>query len=206
MPAQASLALSEAQDDVQLLHSLAPSATRAAWAAALLATGGLRGLVQAADATLVEHLPLAAISTLRAAFELGGRFRRHVDERRRLQTPHAIAEYLQPQLAHLAHERFLVLAFDARNTLLRCVTVAEGSVDQCHVDPRAVFVPALMLQATGIVIAHNHPSGDAEPSAHDVALTQQLQAAGRTLCVRLLDHLVIGHDSHVSFLARGLLR
>lgn len=202
---QASLALVESEDDVQLLQSLAPGTSRRDWAAALLSNGGLRGLVQASDARLSEHLSSTAIATLRASFEVTKRFRIGVDERPRLETPHAIAEHLMPQLAHLAHERFVVLCMNSRNVLLKQVTVADGSVDQCHVDPRMVFAAALQVEATGIVLAHNHPSGSAEPSSQDVALTRQLREAGRTLCIRLLDHVVIGASTHVSMLARGLL-
>lgn len=202
---QTSLALVESEDDVQLLQSLAPGTSRRDWAAALLANGGLRGLVQGSDARLSEHLSPAAIATLRASFEVTKRFRLGADERPRLQTPHAIAEYLMPQLAHLAHERFIVLCLNSRNVLLKQATVADGSVDQCHVDPRAVFSVALQAEATGIVLAHNHPSGSPEPSQQDVALTRQLREGGRTLCIRLLDHIVIGANSHVSLLTRGLL-
>ncbi len=202
---QASLALVESEDDVQLLQSLSPGTSRRDWAAALLANGGLRGLVQASDARLAEHLSAGAIATLRASFEVTKRFRVGVDERPRLETPHAIAEFLMPQLSHLSHERFIVLCLNSRNVLLKQVTVADGSVDQCHVDPRAVFSSALQVDATGIVLAHNHPSGSPEPSTQDVALTRQLREAGRTLCIRLLDHIVIGASSHVSLLALGLV-
>ncbi len=202
---QASLALVEAEDDVQLLQSLSPGTHRRDWAAALLANGGLRGLVQATDSRLSEHLTSAAIASLRASFEVAKRFRLCTDERPRLETPHALAEYLMPQLSHLAHERFVVLCLNSRNVLLKQVTVADGSVDQCHVDPRAVFSAALKADATGIVVAHNHPSGSPEPSSQDVALTRQLREAGRTLCIRVLDHIVIGANSHVSLLARGLM-
>jgi DNA repair protein RadC len=203
---QASLALVESEDDVQLLQSLSPGTSRRVWAAALLANGGLRGLIQASDARLAEHLGNAAIATLRASFEVAKRFRVGADERPRLETPHAIAEFLMPELSHLSHERFVVLALNSRNVLLKQVTVADGSVDQCHVDPRAVFAAALQAGATGIVLAHNHPSGSAEPSQQDVALTRQLREAVRTLCIRLLDHIIIGAGSHVSLLARELLR
>jgi DNA repair protein RadC len=99
-----------------------------------------------------------------------------------------------------------VLCLNSRNVLLRQVRVAEGSVDQCHVDPREALAPAIACRATGIVLVHNHPSGDPEPSVNDVALTRQLREAGRLLCIRLLDHLVIGDRGYVSMLSRGLLR
>ena len=202
---QASLALVESEDDVQLLQSLSPGTTRRDWAAALLANGGLRGLVLASDARLAAHLSSSAIATLRASFEVGRRFHVAREERPCLQTPQALAAFLQPQMEHLSHERFVVLCLNSRNVLLRQATVADGSVDQCHVDPRGVFSVALEAECTGIVVAHCHPTGSAEPSTQDVALTRQLREAGRVLCIRLLDHLVIGANSWVSLLARGLL-
>ena len=202
---QASLALVESEDDVQLLQSLSPGTTRRDWAAALLANGGLRGLVLASDARLAAHLSSSAISTLRASFEVGRRFHVAREERPRVETPQALAAYLQPQMEHLSHERFVVLCLNSRNVLLRQATVAEGSVDQCHADPRAVFSVALEAGATGVVVAHCHPSGDPEPSAQDVALTRQLREGGRLLCIRLLDHIVIGANAYVSLLARALL-
>ena len=99
-----------------------------------------------------------------------------------------------------------MLCLSSRNVLLRHVRVAEGSVDQCHVDPREALAPAIACRATGIVLVHNHPSGDPEPSVQDVALTRQLREGARLLCLRLLDHLVVGESGYVSMLARGLLK
>lgn len=203
---QGSLWRVEAEDDVQLLQSLVPGTSRRDWAAALLATGGLRGLVQSSDARLREHLSAAAIASLRASFEVAKRFASAADERPRLDTPHAIAEFLKPQVAHLAHERFVVLCMNSRNVLLHQATVGEGSVDQCHVDPRAAFAAAINSGATGIVLAHNHPSGCPEPSTQDVAMTRQFREGGRMLCIRVLDHVIISGDAHVSLMARGLMR
>lgn len=130
----------------------------------------------------------------------------------RLQTPEQIAKHMQPLYLGLEREEFHVLCLDSRHYLLRQARVSIGSVDQCYVDPREVFRPALTCRATGIVLLHNHPSGDPEPSAQDVALTRQLRDAGKTLCLRVLDHIVVGSQlrgastelPHVSLLARGL--
>jgi DNA repair protein RadC len=192
----------EAQDDVEVLQALT-RAPRKQLAAAMLANSGLRGLVQASDAKLQEHLSLEVIKTLRAAFELPKRFETARDTRPRLSTPMDCNTLFRPHLAHLPHERFMVASLNARNTLVLLETVADGSVDQCHVDPRRVFAGALQAGASAIVLAHNHPGGSAEPSSQDIALTNQLRQAGRTLCIRLVDHLVIAADGFVSLLARG---
>lgn len=130
----------------------------------------------------------------------------------RLQTPREIATHMQPLYLGLEREEFHVLCLDSRNHLLRQTRVSIGSVDQCHVDPREVFLPAVACRATGIVLLHNHPSGDPEPSVQDLALTRQLREAGKTLCLRVLDHIVVGSQlrgsstelPYVSLLDRGL--
>lgn len=176
------------------------------WLRALTEAGGLRALVLLPDSQLLELLPRSAVTSLRAAFLVNERFRSARDERPVLATPQSIYEYVRPHLDHHPMERFIVLALNARNRLLASQVVAEGSVDQCHVDPRKVFALALQVGATGIVLAHSHPSGDPEPSQQDVALTRQLRDSGRMLCIRVLDHLVLGEGRYVSMLARGHFR
>lgn len=117
-----------------------------------------------------------------------------------------IDAYLRPQLAVLRREVFHVLCFNSRNVLLRDARVAEGTMNLCPVDPREVFAAALAARATAIVIAHNHPSGDPQPSTQDIALTRQLADGARILGLRLLDHLVVGETGFVSMLEQGLLQ
>ncbi len=162
---------------------------------------------QTADRLLeLEGLGTTGAARLLAALELGRRVSTApVDARPHLSTPSAIHEWARTRLLGSRREEFHVLCLNARNALVRTVRVAEGSVDQCHVDPREVFGPAISSRATSIVLVHNHPSGDPEPSAQDVALTRQLREGARLLCVRLLDHLVITERGYVSMLGRGLL-
>ena len=140
-----------------------------------------------------------------AALELGRRVQRAVETRPKLRTPLEIYRYLTPSLAALRREVFHVLAFNTRNVLLHDARVAEGTANSCPVDPRDVFRTAMTAKATGIVLAHNHPSGDPEPSAADVALTRQLVNGGRLLGIRVMDHLVVGDGAFVSMMARGQL-
>jgi DNA repair protein RadC len=109
-------------------------------------------------------------------------------------------------LALLGREVFHVLYFNARNALVQEARVAEGSVDCCTVDPREVFGPAVAVRATAIILAHNHPSGDAEPSAQDLSLTEQLCAGGRILGIQVLDHLIIGDSNYLSMRERSWIR
>jgi DNA repair protein RadC len=98
-----------------------------------------------------------------------------------------------------------VLCFNPRNVLLHDARVAEGTMNACPVDPREVFATALIARASAIVLAHNHPSGDPEPSAQDVALTAQLSESGRLLGIKVLDHVVVGDGAYASLLERGQL-
>lgn len=202
----ASFQIAESADDAQLLHSLAPKKSRKVWAEALLALGGLRALVMSSDDALAEHLDAESIRVLRGAFELTRRFGQLTNTQPRFTTPASIAEFLRPQLAHLPVERIVVMSLNSKNALLRCDVVAEGSVDQCSVDPRNVFRPALLSNASALVIAHNHPSGDPHRSEQDLALTRQLVTVARSLCIKVVDHIIIGAGGkHTSMLSDGLI-
>jgi DNA repair protein RadC len=140
-----------------------------------------------------------------AALELGRRALTSAEKRPRLSTPKEIHGYLQPHLSSLRREVFHVLCFNARNVLLRDACIAEGSVNACPVDPREIFAPALATRATALVLAHNHPSGDPTPSELDLQLTRQIAQGARLLGVSVLDHVIVGERSYVSFLERNLL-
>lgn len=105
-----------------------------------------------------------------------------------------------------ATESFVVIAVDARNRTIGWTLAGRGGVTGCPVEPGSVFRPALIQGAVGVVLAHNHPSGDPTPSAEDVALTERLVRAGDLLGVRVLDHVIVGRDGSFSFLDAGILR
>lgn len=172
-----------------------------------LLAGGLKGLCLEPPENLLEHpaLPEGAAHRLLAALELGRRATLTEEGRPRLGSPQTIYDYARRHMLGLRREEFHVLCFSSRNVLLRHARVAQGSVDQCHIDPREALGPAVACRASGIVLLHNHPSGDPEPSVLDLALTRQLRDGARLLCVKLLDHLVVGDRGFVSMLARGLL-
>lgn len=176
--------------------------------AADLLDGGLKALVQQSPAELATHRGLgpAKAAQIAAALELGRRLQRCEEARPRLRSPQEIYAYLQPELSHLGKEVFHVLCLNARSTLLRNVRVAEGTVNSCAVDPRELFHAALQVRASAVVLAHNHPSGDPEPSSLDLSLTRQVISGANLLNLQVLDHLVIGDGKYVSFLERGLLR
>jgi DNA repair protein RadC len=173
----------------------------------LRAGGGLKALVQHDPQELcaLRGLGPARAAQVLAALELGRRVQRSGEARPRLRTPEEIYRYLLPSLAALRKEVFHVLSLNARNVLVQDSRIAEGTMNQCPVDPREVFTAALRAKASAIVLAHNHPSGDANPSGQDLAMTRQLCAAGRLLGIKVLDHLVLGDGTYTSMLESGQL-
>lgn len=108
-------------------------------------------------------------------------------------TPRQAALAAQNLIGSEEQEVFIVLMFDARNKLLGFVEAARGGIDSCHVDTRVVFRAAILQGASGIIVSHNHPSGDTSPSAEDDHMTARLRHAGKLLDVHVLDHVIVSH-------------
>jgi DNA repair protein RadC len=156
------------------------------------------------ELTRASGMGEGAAATLAAAFELGRRlFRQESGTRSLTQAAdvHAVARDLE--LARREH--FVAFYLDARNRVLCRETVSVGTLSASLVHPREVFAPAIERRAASIVIAHNHPSGDPEPSDDDVALTRRLKQVGILLGIEILDHVIIGHGGYVSLKSRGLM-
>lgn len=117
----------------------------------------------------------------------------------------ALLDYLAIDMSHLKHERVRVLYLDTRNRLIDDHLAAEGSVDEAAIHPREVIRRAFDLGATALILVHNHPSGDPEPSRADIAITNRIAEAGRLLGVTVHDHVIVGRGSHVSLRAKGLI-
>lgn len=122
-----------------------------------------------------------------------------------LSSPRAVRDYCSLHLASLEHEVFTALWLDAKNRLIAAEDLFRGSLTQTSVYPREVVKAALRHNAAGVVFAHNHPSGNTEPSRADEMLTQTLKTALALVEVRVLDHIVAGGSKTVSFAERGLL-
>ncbi|HEX6706679.1 MAG TPA: DNA repair protein RadC [Albitalea sp.] len=170
--------------------------------------GGLAGLLraQAAELQRVKGLGPAKRAEIVAVMELARRsLQQQLGERPVFDAPQRVKDYLRLQLGHLGHEVFAVLFLDAQNRLIRLEEMFRGSLTQTSVYPREVVRRAIELGAAAVILAHNHPSGVAEPSSADEFLTQTLVKALQLIDVRVLDHQVVGHGGVVSFAERGLL-
>lgn len=174
---------------------------------ALARFAGLTGLARASDLELeaITGVGTARAAQLVAAFELGRRLLADwPTDRWTIRSPADVADRLILQMGRLEREELRVILLNTRNTVLRVVTVYQGNVSSSLVRVGELFRDAVRLNATGVILVHNHPSGDPTPSPDDLHLTAEALAAGRLLDIDLLDHLVIGHDSFVSLRDRGV--
>ena len=117
----------------------------------------------------------------------------------------ALLDYCQANMAHLSYEQFRILYLDRKNTLITDELQARGTVDHVPVYPREIVKRALELNASALILVHNHPSGDATPSQQDIDMTQQIISAAAALGITVHDHLVIGKSDQISFRAQGLI-
>ena len=174
---------------------------------ALARHDGLTGLARATDLEL-EALPgvgVAKAAQLTAAFELGRRLMADWPAARwTIRSPRDVADRLLLQMGRLEREELRVVLLNTKNVVLRVATVYQGNVSSSLVRVGELFRDAVRLNASGVILVHNHPSGDPTPSPDDLHLTAEALAAGRLLDIDLLDHLVVGHDAYVSLRDRGV--
>lgn len=170
--------------------------------------GSLRRLAARplAELTREPGLGPAKAARLAAAFELAVRL---VAEERpavvRIREPEDVVGLFAPRLRDLPVEEFHLLALDTQSQVLRQILVTRGILNSSLVHPREVFRPAIAEAAAGIIVVHNHPSGDPAPSAEDRAVTRQLVAAGQLLDLPVYDHVIVAGDRWLSFAQAGLL-
>lgn len=149
------------------------------------------------------QLSRAAAARLAAAFALGRRVEASVREpRRSLRSPALVHDLMAGELRGLERESFHALLLDGKHRLRRRQRVSEGTLTTSLVHPREVFGPALREGAAALIVVHNHPSGDPEPSSEDLAVTRRLIEVGKLLGVPLLDHVVIADERYVSIRER----
>ncbi|HMW21876.1 MAG TPA: DNA repair protein RadC [Burkholderiaceae bacterium] len=170
--------------------------------------GGIGGLLRAEPQQLarIKGLGPAKRAELQAVLELARRaLAAELAQRPVFDSPQAVRDYLKLQLGDLGHEVFAVLFLDAQHRLIAYEPLFRGTLTQTSVYPREVLKRALDHNAAAVLLAHNHPSGLAEPSRADEYLTQTLKTALALVDVRVLDHFVVGRGELVSFAERGLL-
>jgi len=200
------------QSDIELLATLIRNGGRAAaidLAARLLDRfGGVRQLLNAERELILREKGIGAarLARLLAVPELA---RRYYEESLpagvAIKSPADTEAFLLSKLRHLGHELFCCLYLDNRHRVLRFDEMFRGTIDGTSVYPREVVKEALAVNAAAVILAHNHPSGVAEPSQADERITRRLKSALELVDIRLLDHLIIGDGRATSLASRGLV-
>ena len=178
------------------------------WAADELAAA-FPSLSALADATFDDFATIVGqhgAGRLAAALELGRRIRiSTAGTRPVIQTAVDVYQMLGSEMGRLDREHFRTILLNTKNRVIRVCTVSIGGLSQAPVHPREVFKDAIRHGACTMIVVHNHPSGDASPSAEDGMITDQLAAASKLVGIPLLDHIIIGDGQYVSLREKGLL-
>ena len=199
----------------ELLSLVIGSGTRVALAGGLaervldLSGGHLRDLAQM-DAGRLVGIPgigPAMAARIVAAIELGKRVgSARAGREDPITGPGDVHDIFAPGLAHLAHEEFHVLLLNSQNVPICQRQITRGILDASLIHPREVFRDAIVLRAAALILVHNHPSGNPEPSPEDLKVTRQLGRAGEQLGIPVLDHIIVAGGTFSSLAGRGLLR
>ncbi|MDA1036458.1 MAG: DNA repair protein RadC [Chloroflexi bacterium] len=168
---------------------------------------GLAGLARATHPDLCSLYGFgdAKSAQLLAAIELGRRLQvANSPDRLAISSPEDVANIVSGDMADFDQEHFRVLVLDTKNHVLASPDVFVGSVNSTSIRTAEVSREAVRRNSPGIILVHNHPSGDPEPSAEDASVTREIVAAGKALDIEVLDHVVIGRNGFVSLKERGL--
>jgi DNA repair protein RadC len=169
---------------------------------------GLKGLDDASSGEIgtVKGIGPAKIAQIKACLEIAKRFgNRKWEAGQPLRSSEDVFRHFRDNLEKEKRELFYVVLLNNKNRKMREVKVSEGSLTASLVHPREVYNPVIRESAAAVIFVHNHPSGDPAPSQEDIEITRRLKEVGEVMGVRVLDHVVIGHDRYFSFSDRGML-
>ncbi len=170
--------------------------------------GGLKGVAEASleDLSRVSGVKLAKAARLLAAFELGRRsFSTAFQEKLVISSPQDVVDLLSPEMSHLDREHFKAIILSVKNEVIRVINVAVGNLSSALVHPRELFKEAIRSSGAGVIVVHNHPSGQPAPSQEDIRITQRLAQCGEILGIELVDHVILGKGCFVSMREEKLL-
>ncbi|MFC1873790.1 DNA repair protein RadC [Chloroflexota bacterium] len=169
--------------------------------------GGLKGISGASveELSQVRGIGLAKAAQIKAAFELANRMDGYPEVgKSSVRTPEDVVALVGSRLKGKKKEYFLAILLDTRGQLIKTSEISVGSLDSSIVHPREVFKEAMSASAASVIFAHNHPSGDTEPSEDDIRLSERLAQAGEIMGIDVLDHIIISDSSYFSLKSKGL--
>ncbi len=174
----------------------------------LMERGGLLGLfsVSAEQLQTIKGIGKVKAVQLQCIAEISRRMAASIHEDKiDMSMPESVADYYMEDMRHKDQEVLKLIMLDTKNRLIRDRDISKGTVNASLVSPREIFLEALRTGAVGIILMHNHPSGDPAPSLEDITVTKRVAQAGLLLGVTLMDHIIIGDRSYVSLKERGMI-
>jgi DNA repair protein RadC len=164
------------------------------------------GKLTISDLTKLHGIGTARAVTITAALELGRRRKMsEVEEILQIKSSKDVADIFQPLLSDIIHEEFWILFLNRSNKVINRMKLSQGGISGTVTDVRIVMKKAIEYLASGIIVCHNHPSGNLNPSESDTKITQKIKEAGNLMDIQLLDHLIISDKDYYSFADNGAL-
>lgn len=171
-------------------------------------SGGLNGLLSMdySELTALHGIGLAKAAQLLALSEISKRFKSYKDgDTYKIINPKDAADYVIEDMRNLEEEHLKVILLNTKNIVISVQDVSIGSLNSSIVHPREVFRNAIRKSSASIIVCHNHPSGDPNPSTEDINITKRLKECGKILGIELLDHIIIGDGVYISLKEKGIL-
>ncbi len=170
-----------------------------------------RGLAHLSEVSLEDLMKINGIGEAKATqilatIEIGKRISRfNTHDKIKVSSPHILANLLMDEMRYLNKEHFRIAILDTKNQILAIENISIGTLNASIVHPRDVFYASIRRSANSIILIHNHPSGDPEPSNEDINITNRLIEAGNLLGIKVLDHIIIGDRKYISFKEKNLI-
>jgi len=154
----------------------------------------------------VKGIGFATACKIQAAFKLGEKAELHIPKfGEKIKKPETVFNLLKNEIGNKMKENFYILSLTTRNNLIGVDKVSTGTLSASLAHPREVFLPAIKNSASTVIIVHNHPSGDTQPSEDDLEITKRLVEAGKILGIDVVDHIIVAKDNYFSFKDKGLI-
>lgn len=171
--------------------------------------GSLRHLDSASISELsqLKGIGILKAAEIKAALEIGKRIvKQKVESKKKIESSEDVINYYAPYLRDLKEEVFKVMLLDGRNKLIKDLTISEGGLNSATVDPKVVLKEAAKESAPALILVHNHPSGESDPTEEDIKITTRLIQSCELVGLRVLDHIIVGANNYTSFLEKGLIK
>lgn len=172
----------------------------------LVGSVGLKSIREADSSILKEHgFTNLQVTKILAVNELAKRMTTlDIEEKNKITSPQDVSELLMEEMRYLKKEYFKIVLLNTKNRIIDIVNISVGSLNSSIVHPREVFIEAIKRSCASLILVHNHPSGETQPSKEDIEITKRLVEAGQLIGIKILDHIIIGDGKYLSFKEENL--